>query len=152
MRIENWSFRKLILFWVVAIAQVAIVLAILFKPFPIKPESYGFFVIVTTALMIAESALVTSIAMLVVSWKWLRARQRDRSLFREFVACLRSIGDDKDYRISQMVYRKVATIMHFFSGLRHMAVTAASSCFTSSGAGLSGRWAEANSTGGRRRS
>jgi hypothetical protein len=96
MRIENWSFRKLILFWVVAIAQVAIVLAILFKPFPIKPESYGFFVIVTTALMIAESALVTSIAMLVVSWKWLRTRQRDRSLFERCRAFWKMGGSQLD--------------------------------------------------------
>jgi hypothetical protein len=79
MQVKNWRFRKLILFWMIALVQVCIVLSILTKPFPIKPESNGFFVIVTTVMMIAESALITSVAMLVITWKWLHARIKDET-------------------------------------------------------------------------
>lgn len=77
MRVENWPFRKLTLFWVAAIAQVGIVLTLLTKPFPIQPESKGFFVIVTTVMMITESALITTVAMFVVTWKWFHVRKKE---------------------------------------------------------------------------
>ena len=74
MRIKNRPYRKLIRFWIVEIVQVWIVLSILTKPFPIRPESNGYFVIVTTVMMLTESALVTSVAMFIITWKWLHAR------------------------------------------------------------------------------
>src|SRR5262249_27931042 len=78
MQVKNWPFRKLVLFWIVAIAQVWILLTILAKPFPIRPESNGYFAIVTTVVMLAESALVTSVAMFVITWKWLHGRKKVR--------------------------------------------------------------------------
>ena len=75
MQVKSWPFQKLILFWIVAMAQVWIVLSLLTKPFPIQPESRGYFVMVTTVLMIAESALVTSAATFGVTWKWLHAKK-----------------------------------------------------------------------------
>jgi hypothetical protein len=80
MQVKNWTLRKLILFWIVAIAQLWIVISIRRKPFPLKPESNAYFVIVCTVLMLGESALITSVAMLVATWKWLHARKKAETL------------------------------------------------------------------------
>jgi hypothetical protein len=78
MQVKNWRLRKLILFWIVAVAQVWIVISILTKPFPLKPESNGYWVIFFTVLMLGEFALSTSVAMLAVTWKWLHARKKGK--------------------------------------------------------------------------
>jgi hypothetical protein len=80
MQVKNWTLRKLILFWIVAVAQVWIVISILTKPFPLKPESNGYWVIVCTVLMLGEFGLITSVAMLAVTWKWLQARKKGETL------------------------------------------------------------------------
>jgi hypothetical protein len=80
MHVKNWTLRKLILFWIVAVAQVWIVISILTKPFPLKPEANGYWVIVCTVLMLGEFALIISVAMLAVTWKWLQARKMGETL------------------------------------------------------------------------
>jgi hypothetical protein len=75
MPIKKWSLRKLILLWIIAIGQVWILVDILTRPFPVRPESKAYLVVVTTVMMIAESAVVMSVAMLVFTWKWLHARR-----------------------------------------------------------------------------
>ena len=75
MPVKNWPVHKLTLLWILTIAQVWIVIHILTRLFPVRSESKGYLVVVTTVMMIAESALVMSIGMVVITWKWLHAKR-----------------------------------------------------------------------------
>jgi hypothetical protein len=67
-RIKHWRWRRLAALWLVAAFQVWIAYRLVTQPFPVEPSTSDYCLVITTIMMIVESAIVGTLALIVVSW------------------------------------------------------------------------------------
>ena len=69
-RIKYWRWRRLASLWLIAVFQIWIAYYLVTHPLPVNPTSPDSCLVITTIMMIVESAIVGTLALIVVSWKW----------------------------------------------------------------------------------
>ena len=73
-RIKYWRWRRLAALWLVAVFQIWIAYRLVTQPLPVKPSSSDYCLVIVTIMMIVESAIVGTVALIVVSWKWFKSK------------------------------------------------------------------------------
>jgi hypothetical protein len=69
-RIKYWRWNTLAALWLIAVFQTWIAFHLVTLPLPVKETSSDYYLVITTIMMIVESAIVATLALIVVSWKW----------------------------------------------------------------------------------
>ena len=75
-RIKYWRWNTFAALWLIAAFQIWIAYHLVTQPLPVESTSYDYCLVIAAIMMIVGTAIIGTVALIVVSWKWLMSNKR----------------------------------------------------------------------------
>jgi hypothetical protein len=73
-RIKYWRWNTLAVLWLIAVFQIWIAYHLVTVPLTVKPTAWDYCLVIAGIMMVVGTAIVGTLALIVVSWKWLMGK------------------------------------------------------------------------------